>query len=152
VFTSSSEPGVYQIVDVGTQPRSVDCRQASFATALMTSSPGDGRPTGHANADQSVGQRRLAERVAPAQPGETGIVPVGGLPFAARFDCQGRMVRIGDEIALCVALLAQPAKNLPVPRPRLKEHRVGRAAEHVAEFEGDGQRCRLQEDTGVCDK
>lgn len=53
--------------------------------------------------------------MSPAQTGKAGIVPVCRNPFYTGFNSKGSQIGIGDEVSLCIHLLAQAAEDIPVP-------------------------------------
>jgi len=89
------------------------------------------------------------ERMTPPQTGETGIVAVGGDPFASALDGQGGQVGVGNPISLRLCAPAKVAENAPVSRARCDHHALGPFAELIRELEGRLDGVGMPEDTGL---
>ncbi len=61
-----------------------------------------------------LGYGVLVQRMAPAESGKAGVVPVSGDPFAPGLDGQCCQIGVGHQVAPHLRLAAQPRENLPV--------------------------------------
>src|SRR3990172_7246233 len=75
----------------------------------------------------------LFHRMAPPEAYEPAEVPIGGDPFAARFDCEGGEIGVGHEIAFHVTLAAEPAEDIPMPGPGRDQDTVWPVAKLIGE-------------------
>lgn len=90
-----------------------------------------------------------AERMTPAELGETTVIAVGGDPFASALDGERRQIRVGHDVAPCLALAAETVEDLPMALARRYQHTVRPRADRVSRLESALDRHRRVKNTLV---